>query len=828
MRPGVSKRTAAGAAAGLAAAILAAAPPARAEEPPKRPASQDVAGDPLPAGAVARFGWARLHHGTRIKCLTFSPDGRVLASCGGQYNQPGDVSLWLVASGRLVHSLPGPSHGMGAVAFSPDGKTLAAAGMDRSVRFWDVASGKIARRFSVGSVRGNWVVFSPDGRTVAISDGSNVHVIDAARGRSLHTAIKASYCAFSPDGKQLATTSIRDPKQAAQLRDAASGKVIRQLKSEGQRFTAPAFSPDGQLLAAGCIYGTDRGTVMLWDTASGKLVEKLAGHGSYVIWVSFSPDGRLLASASRVDSIRIWDLEKSKALRDLPVAGEQIYATAFSPDGELLAAGGLSGQVRLWETATWSERYSERGHRGSIVSVAASADAGRVFTGGRDGTARLWEGPSGRQLHRLTADDAGVSAVAVSPDGRTLAACGTGQTVRIWDAATGKLRHLVRTGSHASLWIAFLPDGAKLIAFGPNGAASEIDAATGKVRLLHAGGDSSFTRVALSADGRLAVSFDRSQAYARQLRTGRRSGVFGIPGTGYFYGIALDPTGRLLACDAGQRVVLIELDSGKVVRQIVTARRRAGQGAIAFSPDGRALAATEMDGRIALWSVRTGKNLAERNGHRGPVTALAFPSGGGRLLSGSSDGTAILWSLAGTDPPGPPAGTDVDANDLDRLWADLASTDATDAQEAIYRLIDAGGRAAAFLGRRIESVVGPPPAEMGKLVADLGHPRFAVRRRATGRLAQLGALAEPALRRALDGCDSEEARARARQLLEALDDPHRRSGGIVRQLRGVYVLERIASDEARGVLRRLSSGSPQANLTRRAAAALERLKRSRR
>jgi len=824
MKSGVSKRTAAAALALASIPLLVAgAVPTRAEgRTPK-----DLAGDPLPPGAVARFGWARLHHGTQIRCLAFSPDSRTLASCGGQYNQPGDVSLWDVATGRLVHSLPGPRQGVGTVDFSPDGKTLVAAGMDRSVSFWDVASGRPNRRFSVASVRGNWAAFGRDGRTVAVSDGSTVHVVDAVVGGKLYAVAKASYCAFSADGRHLAVTSARDPKLAAQLLDAATGKRIRQFAGSGQRFTAPAFSPDGRLLAAGCIYGAGRGTVVLWSTASGKVLKKLPGRGSYVTSVAFSPDGRLLAGASRIGSVRLWDVGRSEVLRDLPVSGGRIYAAAFSPDGELLAAGGLTGQIRLWDVATWSERHSQRGHRGAVLSVAASADGGRVATGGQDGTARLWDGRTGRQLLRLTGGETGVSAVAVSPDGRTLAACGATNTVRIWDAATGALRHSVRTQPHVSLWIAFLPGGEKLIAFGPNGGASEIDADAGKAKLLYGGGDSSFTRVALSADGRLAASSDRSAVYARELPAGRRLGVFTVPSATYFYSIALDPTGRLLACDAGQRVALIELDSGKVVRQIVTARRRTGTGAVAFSSDGRLLATTEMDGTIVLWSVRTGRNLTQRKGHRGPVTALAFPSGGGRLLSGSTDGTAVLWGLGGIGRPDSPASAPADANDLERLWAELASPDATDAQEAVFRLIDAGGRAAALIDRRLQAVVGPAPEEMQKLIADLGHRRFAARRAATEKLARLGPVAEPALRRALGRSDSEEVRARARQLLESLDDPHRRSGQVVRPLRAVYVLERIASERARGALRRLSSGSPQANLTRRAAAALARLKHRR-
>ena len=778
---------------------------------------------PLPTGAAARFGSIRLHHGTWVKSLAFSPNSRILASCGGQYNQPGDVSLWDVASGRLIRSMPAPVQGMGTVDFSPDGKTVLAAGMDRNIRFWDAATGKTSSKFRAGSVRGHWAIYGTDANTIAVSDGSNLHVVDAARGKTIRTIAKASACAFAPNGEELVATSMRDLNYGARIWNLKTGKLVRALKSDRQRLAEPAYSKDGRRLAIGCMYGTERGTIRLWNVAGGKLLGKLTGHGHYVKWVAFSPDGKLLASASQGGGVRVWDLGKLKMLRDLPIPMGQVYAAAFSPDGKLIAAGGMGGQIRVWRTDTWAERHAEQGHRGRVVAVGASDDGMRVVTGGQDGTARLWDGRTGTQRFRLQANETGISAAVISPDGRTMAACGNNDTVRIWEAATGTPRHSVKTPTHASQWIGFLPGGRKLIALGANGAASEIDAATGKVRPVCPGGKSAFTRVAMSADGRVAASCNRNLIYVWDLRTGRKIGLFGVPGLSHFYAIAIDRTGRLLAGDAGQKVALIELDSGKVVRHLAVPRRRVGKGALTFSHDGRTLAVSEWSGKIILWSVRTGKKLGERSGHRGAVTCMTFLPNGKGLLSGSEDGTAILWGPAGLEAPKPPAGSPLDDKGLAELWASLASTDAAKAQEAAFGLINAGRGAAAFLGKQLPSVAGPPPKEMHKLIANLGHRRFSVRKQATEKLASLGPIAEPALRQALIASISAEVRARAGQLLDALDDPYRRSGESVRQLRAVHVLESIRSKEAKSVLQRLSSGSPRANLTCRASAALERL-----
>jgi hypothetical protein len=143
---------------------------------------------------------------------------------------------------------------------------------------------------------------------------------------------------------------------------------------------------------------------------------------------------------------------------------------------------------------------------------------------------------------------------------------------------------------------------------------------------------------------------------------------------------------------------------------------------------------------------------------------------------------------------------------------------------AIQGLIASGEAAVKVLQERMESVQGPSSEQIAKLIGELGHGQFAVRKRASDALGRLGPLAEIALRQAAASETSgEEVRARAHQLLDALDDPQQRSGEMVRQLRALYVLERIASPQARDVLRKLAAGAPQATLTQRAAGALERL-----
>jgi HEAT repeat protein len=194
------------------------------------------------------------------------------------------------------------------------------------------------------------------------------------------------------------------------------------------------------------------------------------------------------------------------------------------------------------------------------------------------------------------------------------------------------------------------------------------------------------------------------------------------------------------------------------------------------------------------------------------------------------DGTAMLWDLRDlltlngptTAPRKGPQGP-TKRDDLVKAWEDLAGDDARQADAAYYRLVAVADEAVSVLAESLAAVEGPDAAAIDKLVAGLGDQRYEVRKQATDSLAKLGPLAEPALRRAKDSAAVEEVRMRARQLLASMDDPQQRAGGGLRQLRAALVLEQIATPKAVAVLRRLAAGSPGANLTRRAAEALERI-----
>jgi uncharacterized protein (TIGR03067 family) len=281
-------------------------------------------------------------HRGDILCLTFSPDGKTLASAGEDQT----VNLHDLAQRKKPVTLKGHTDVITSIAFSPDGKLLASASEDHTVKLWEVASGKARATLRGHTAAVRCVRFSPDGKTLA-SAGLNgrVRLWDVAalkQKAALKHSEAATAVAFSPDGKTVASAGL---DQTVRLWDAATCRQQATLRVHSAVTWSLAFSPDGRILAAGC-----QGSIKLWDVAARRDLASLKGHGDFVFSLAFTPDGKTLASASYDGTVKLWDLAKPGEETTLPsrhVFG--LHAVAFSPDGKCLGAGGLGRGIDLWE-----------------------------------------------------------------------------------------------------------------------------------------------------------------------------------------------------------------------------------------------------------------------------------------------------------------------------------------------------------------------------------------------------------------------------------------------------------------------------------------------
>jgi hypothetical protein len=296
--------------------------------------------------------------------------------------------------------------------------------------------------------------------------------------------------------------------------------------------------------------------------------------------------------------------------------------------------------------------------------------------------------------------------------------------------------------------------------------------------------------------------------------TGRQVRALACGGSGP-HGVAYSPDGRLLAAATwGGALRVWDAASGKEVFTLDGPRAQAH--VLAFSPDGRTLASGGYDGVVRLWEAASGQERGRLEGQAGFPVALAFAPDGRALASGSMDSTVVLWDPRGCSGAraAPPGG--FPAAELEAL-GDALGGDAPAAYRAMVELESMSAQAVPLLGRRLR----PKKAEPGRvarLIRGLDSDRFAARDEATAALRDLGEAVEPALQAAVAAGPSAEARRRIRGLLEHLHGPVRMRG-----IRGVEVLEQVGTPEARELLSALAAGSPEARLTGEAKAALARL-----
>jgi WD40 repeat protein len=282
-------------------------------------------------------------HEDKVTALTFSPDGRLLASASFDNK----VKLWDTKTGKLRATLEGHEGRVWEVAFSPNGRMLASTGQDKTIKLWEVITNRLRATLSGHADDVFALAFNPNGtELVSASLDQTIKLWNVAMKeekatfRGHHSVVH--WVTVVSGSKVLAAGVVAET--TVTLWEATTGRVLATFK-DADRVLSVAFTPDGSLLAS----GNRQCAVELWDVKADKKKATYKGHNKWVSSMAFSLDGGTLAAGGSNGPIKLWDVKTGVVIATLPGHITTTSAVAFSPDGTILASGSWYGEVKLWD-----------------------------------------------------------------------------------------------------------------------------------------------------------------------------------------------------------------------------------------------------------------------------------------------------------------------------------------------------------------------------------------------------------------------------------------------------------------------------------------------
>jgi WD40 repeat protein len=573
--------------------------------------------------------------------ISLSPNGRILAGTSGD-----EIKFWSVVDGSVIRSFGGNPKGITSLSFSPNGKLLASGGVDGTVKLWDVDRGQ--ELFTVNS-HPRFEAGTTDEITV---------------GRAHNGFVTG--LAFSPDGQTIATAG---QDRTIKLWDSSDGSANRILNvSEGSSVYGLVFSPDGLSIAGASgesNFGEQGHSIGIWDVTSGQKAITIPER-FFVNSIAFSPDGRTIASGSGqfglvtyscdCSTLRLWNAKTGLEIKRFAGSNSPVVSIAFSPDGVTLASGNFYKEVTLWNVAS-GRPVDKLASRADAVKATLFGPDGNLLVSQSGRRVTIWDGSRGDGAIAI-GESIDFTAVALSPNGKTLATnAWTDGTIKLWNTSTGSQITKLTDGlpsDQAINSLAFSPNGRILASGdGPFGDKSHSvrlwDVTSGRSLRVLKGLAAEVNSVVISPDGKMVAGCAIKDIKIWDIVSGQEIRTISATSSGasdpYVHRIAFSPDGRTIAAAMARGgIQLWDVASGN---EVITLGHPDVEyaDALAFSPDGKTIAgATE--GMLKIWDAASGSELHSIRAHSGYLQALAFSNDGRRLVTGGRDAKVKLWDLA--------------------------------------------------------------------------------------------------------------------------------------------------------------------------------------
>jgi WD40 repeat protein len=572
--------------------------------------------DPSPARILHRFSGY-------VSNVAYSRDGRFIAAA----DSSGTILILDAGTGEIVRRLTGIVQRIGYIAWSPDGTRLAAATSGSTVRVWDLKTGVDEFEFPGGMS----MAWSPDGAHLVTGTRDGLVQIWNSRTGQLRKTLNGheSYvydvdwsredrlASCGRDGKVL----LWDPGTGTSL-------VLAHVQEESELpgFRSLSFSPNGERLAA-CRFISREDSTVIWDVVSGQKLQSLPVTGG-VYDVCWNHDGTRLAMTSLYrQTLEIWDVTRQKQLRVFAGHSSYVRNCSWSPDDRWVVSSGADGTVRVWDVEPEKPRPDFDGHRDTVRELAWSPDGLQFATASDDGTVRIWDVRSKNELSVFDRHESPVQGVDWNPLDDRLISCDRNGKVLVWEWNGQNDTEVIKEispadGTNSAADVAWSPDGTKI--------AVALQRSSGSGLHVYD-----------------AVSFEQLRSFAMRSSLSVSWASAGKDNS-LLAAVGLNEV-KVWKFEKGETFLLYD-DSDLAMRGTFFTR-------VALSPRGSKVAFSGSSSRnvfddagvsrpvLNIVDLETKRELT-LHGHTGTVLSIEWTDDEARLLTGGMDGTAILWDAA--------------------------------------------------------------------------------------------------------------------------------------------------------------------------------------
>ena len=574
-----------------------------------------------------------------VIAIAFSPDGKSIAA--GTDNN--DIQLWNVVDGKHLLTYTGHSQWVRSIAFSPDSDKIASGSHDMTVRIWEANTGKCIQVLKGHTDRVRLVKFDPTGKILLTSSqDKSVRLWDVKSGQCLRNLIGLGNLLgaviFTSGGRILGGTR---EKSLIKLWNVDTGKCLNTLQGHAKWVQSMAFSSDGKVI----VTSSEDKTIRVWDVKTGQCLNILEGHSNWVRSIAFSPDGDTFAGGKEDRTIGLWSISTGRCLQTLQDHSKWVWSVSFNPDGSLFASGGEDQAIRLWDTATGQCLKTLQGFSKPIWTVAFSPDGASLASGGADQKIQIWSIKTGQCIIGFVGKIGWVRSVTFSSNGKLLASGNEDQIVELWNVSTGERIKTFQGHTGPIRSVTFHPDNKMIFSGSADRTIRLWDVDTGQCLKVLQAGTSWVRTLVCSPDGHILVSgSDDNRIRIWDTNTGKLLKT--LEGhTDRVRSIAVSPNGRSIISGGEDKTIRlwdISSDRSPVVLNGHTEPIRS----VVVSLDGNILASGGLDKTLKLWNFKTGKCFRTLRGHTDLIWSVAFSPNGRIIASGSGDGTVKLWDVS--------------------------------------------------------------------------------------------------------------------------------------------------------------------------------------